>query len=61
MHHLPQLILTFVWHTIMYMTVPVTAATAERSFSKLKVIAKLSSEFHVPRETWRFGSAIDKK
>ena len=35
---------------MMYMTVPVTLTTAERSFSKLKLIKNFSSKLHVPRE-----------
>ena len=46
---------------IMYMIVPVIFATAERSFSKLKLIKKLSSKLYVPRKTLRFGSAIARK
>ena len=36
---------------MMYMTVPVTVATAERYFFKLKTDQKLSSKLYVTRET----------
>ena len=36
---------------MMYMTVPVTVATADRSFSKTQTDQKLSSKLYVPRET----------
>ena len=36
---------------MMYMKIPVTVATAERSFSKLKLIKNFLQKLHVPRET----------
>ena len=44
---------------ILFMTLPVSVATAERSFSKLKIIKKLSQVDNCPGMTGLTGNALN--
>jgi hypothetical protein len=43
------------------LTMPITIATAERSFSKLKIIKKLREDNEGSRKTFQFGTVIYRK